>query len=52
MKKIAIIQHPPVLLERNTTLVRAVASLTEAARAGAPFETVACHAYQPGVLHS
>lgn len=35
MNKIAIIQRPPVLLNRDATIVRAIDSVTEAARAGA-----------------
>ena len=35
MSKIAIIQRPPVLLDRSTTIIRAVQSVVEAAAAGA-----------------
>ena len=35
MNKIAIVQRPPVLLNRDATLARAIDSVTEAARAGA-----------------
>jgi hypothetical protein len=52
MQKIAIIQHPPMLLHRNATLVRAVQPVTEATRAGALVEQVACHADQPEVSAS
>ncbi len=35
MSKIAIVQHPPVLLDRDRTIVRAVSLTEEAAKAGA-----------------
>jgi nitrilase len=33
--KVAVIQKPPVLLDRDKTIVRALASIDEAAREGA-----------------
>ena len=35
MTKVAIIQRPPVLLDRSATIARAVQSVAEAAAAGA-----------------
>lgn len=47
MKKIAIIQRPPVLLDRSATIARAVQSIAEAATAGAGL-IVLPESYIPG----
>jgi nitrilase len=47
MTKIAIIQRPPVLLDRNATIARAVQSVVEAAAAGASL-IVLPESYIPG----
>jgi nitrilase len=47
MTKIAVIQSPPVLLDRENTMVRILASLAEAAREGATL-LVFPEAYLPG----
>jgi len=46
-KKVAVIQKPPVLLDRDRTIARAVESIDEAARAGAAL-LVFPEAYVPG----
>ena len=45
--KVAVIQKPPVLLDRDKTIVRALASIEEAAREGATL-LVFPEAYIPG----
>ena len=45
--KVAVIQKPPVLLDRDLTIVRAVQSIEEAAREGATL-LVFPEAYIPG----
>ncbi|KDD66689.1 nitrilase [Pseudomonas mandelii PD30] len=47
MTKVAIIQRPPVLLDRSATIARAVQSVTEAAAAGASL-IVLPESYIPG----
>ena len=47
LTKVAVIQKPPVLLDRDKTLEQAVASINEAARAGAAL-LVFPEAYVPG----
>ena len=46
-KKVAVIQKPPVLLDRDSTIARAIESIDEAARAGAAL-LVFPEAYIPG----
>jgi nitrilase len=46
-KKVAVIQKPPVLLDRDRTIARAIESIDEAARAGAAL-LVFPEAYIPG----
>ena len=47
--KVAVIQKPPVLLDRDKTIVRALASIDEAAREGATL-LIFPEAYIPGYL--